>query len=156
MPFTSTVRAGDLPPDAEVIQILLPGEDMDPARRGGKTVLVQSSAHFVCDTEQVWRDTIKAIRASDEHLRNRPDEQMLWDWKKTDGGAPTATAPGWVELGVAWYDLAFFQAKKDVWFGPDHLALYATIGVPLEHITVEHWLSEAAVASLTAPATTTV
>jgi hypothetical protein len=66
---------------------------------------------------------------------------MLWDWKCTyfepEQGNPNGG--GAVLLGVAWYDQAFFDERRDAWFGAMHQRIYAELGIPMDDITVEHW-----------------
>ncbi|WP_262508509.1 carbohydrate kinase family protein [Streptomyces spongiicola] len=83
------------------------------------------------------------LRASDERLRSRPDEQMLWDWECTyfEADPDDENGGGTVLLGVAWYDRAFFDDRRGAWFGAMHTRIYQEIGVPFEHVTVEHWLA---------------
>jgi hypothetical protein len=46
---------------------------------------------------------------------------------------------GTVILGVAWFDQAFFDDRRDAWFGAMHTRIYQTLGIPLDNITVTHW-----------------
>jgi hypothetical protein len=42
---------------------------------------------------------------------------------------------------VAWYDRAFFDDRAGAWFGAMHQRIYKQIGVPMEEITVQHFLA---------------
>jgi hypothetical protein len=125
-------------------ELVLVGEDGDPRRRGDKNVIAMSQCRFDCPDEETLRECVSAIRRSDEHLRNRPEEMMLWDWQNTqverlegrsDGG-------GTVLLGVAWYDRDFFSRKREAHMDRMHRAMYEQIGLPPDSITVTHWQLE--------------
>jgi hypothetical protein len=42
---------------------------------------------------------------------------------------------------TAWYDRAFFDDRAGAWFGAMHQRIYKQIGVPMEAITVQHFLA---------------
>lgn len=66
---------------------------------------------------------------------------MLWDWEDTwfeaEPGNPAGG--GTVILGVDWFDTAFFDERRDAWFGRMHTRIYADLGIPMDDITVTHW-----------------
>jgi hypothetical protein len=121
---------------------VLTGEDDDSARRGAKTVIARSDCRYYCPDAATAARCIQALRESDERLRSRPEEMMLWDWGSTyyekDPGNPAGG--GTVLLGVAWYDLEFYRDRREAWLGAMHKRAYARIGVALEDITVTHWV----------------
>ncbi|WP_406209408.1 hypothetical protein OH807_38710 [Kitasatospora sp. NBC_01560] len=57
--------------------------------------------------------------------------------RKAEPGNPGGG--GTVLLGVAWYDRAFFDDRRDAWFGAMHQRIHKDPGIPLEDITVTHW-----------------
>ncbi len=120
---------------------VLTGEDDDGTRRGTKTVIARSESRYYCPDAATVARCIEALRESDERLRSRPEELMLWDWQTTylepELGSPAGG--GTVLLGVAWYDLEFYRDRREAWLGAMHKRAYATIGVALEDITVTHW-----------------
>ncbi|MBZ6475404.1 hypothetical protein [Streptomyces griseocarneus] len=122
---------------------VLTGDDADPTRRGSKTVIAFSDCRYYCPDAATVERCVEHLRASDERLRSRPEEQMLWDWQCTYFEADTANASGGgtVILGVSWYERAFFDDRRDAWFGAMHTRIYKEIGVPMEDVTVEHWLA---------------
>ena len=111
------------------------------ARRGTKTVVARSDCRYYCPDAATVTRCIEALRESDERLRSRPEELMLWDWQTTyfepEPGNPAGG--GTVLLGVAWYDTEFYQDRREAWLSAMHKRAYATIGVALEDITVTHW-----------------
>jgi len=122
-------------------ELVLIGEDGDPSRRGDKTVIAMSQCRFECPDETTLNDCVAAIRRSDEQLRNRPEEMMLWDWQNTQTERPEGDPGngGTVLLGVAWYDEDFFNEKRESHMNEMHRALYEQIGLPPNSITVTHW-----------------
>lgn len=122
-------------------ELVLIGEDGDPARRGDKTVIAMSQCRFECPDEETLEQCVAAIRRSDEHLRNRPEEMMLWDWQNTQTERPVdrPNSGGTVILGVAWYDADFFSEKREAHMNEMHRMLYDQIGLPPNSITVTHW-----------------
>ncbi|SEM69775.1 hypothetical protein [Streptacidiphilus jiangxiensis] len=120
---------------------VLTGEDADAERRADKKPIGKSDCTYYCPDAATAERCIEALRASDERLRERPEELMLWDWQCTyweaEPGNPNGG--GTVLLGVAWYDEAFFADRRDAWFGAMHQRIYQQLGIPLENITVTHW-----------------
>ncbi|MBO0821554.1 MAG: hypothetical protein J2P26_11975 [Nocardiopsaceae bacterium] len=125
---------------------VLTGEDADPDRRGDKTPIAFSDCRYYCPDAETVRRCIDALRDSDERLRNRPEELMLWDWQSTyfqaDIGNPSGG--GTILLGVAWYDEDFYADRKVAWFGAMHKRIYADLGIPMENIEVTHWRHDSA------------
>lgn len=127
--------------DAPTMVRVLSGEDTDPARRGDKQVIARSECTYYCPDEATAYRCISALKESDKRLRERPEEQMLWDWQATtwEPELHNPNGGGSVRLGVAWYDQEFFDERRDAWFGRMHQKIYQQLGIPLEDITVEHW-----------------
>ncbi|MGW5732893.1 MULTISPECIES: hypothetical protein [Streptomyces] len=127
--------------DAPVRVRVLSGEDTDHARRGDKTPLIRSECTYYCPDQDTAERCIKALEESDKRLRQRPAELMLWDWQATyfEAEQGNERGGGTVILGVAWYDKAFFNDRKDAWFGVMHQQIYARLGISLDDITVQHW-----------------
>ena len=125
---------------------VLVGEDDDIDRRDGKDVIAQSECSYYCPDAATAERCIASLRDSDERLRSRPDELMLWDWKSSywEPELNNPNGGGTVLLGVAWYDLDFFNDRRDAWFGAMHKRIYQDLGIPLENITVTHWVPAAA------------
>lgn len=122
---------------------VLTGEDNDAVRRAGKTVIARSECTYYCPDATTAERCIEALRASDERLRSRPEELMLWDWQSTywEAEQENTKGGGTVILGVAWYDQEFFNDRRDAWFGTMHQRVYSAIGIPMEDINVTHWLA---------------
>jgi hypothetical protein len=131
--------------DTLTLTRVLVGEDQDPRRRGTKKLIAKSECRFVCPDDEILARCVEQIRLSDEHLRSRPADMILWDWQSTyveKGDEPGGT----VVLGVAWYNETFFNERRDAYANPSHLAKYLNIGLAPGAITVTHWkLIDAAV-----------
>ena len=138
---------GDVVPEQAVTRVrVLVGEDEDITRRGDKKIVAWSDCRYYSPDASTVRRCIAALRESDERLRARPEELMLWDWQCTFFQADPANLAGGgiVLLGVAWYDEEFYTERRDAWFGAMHKRTYARIGVPLDNVTVTHWRLDAA------------
>ncbi|MFB7619696.1 hypothetical protein [Kitasatospora sp. NPDC056181] len=104
---------------------VLTGEDAAAARRADKTPIGKSDCTYYCPDAATAQRCTETLRESDERLRGRPEELMLWDRQRTywepEPGNPNGG--GTALLGVAWYDPAFFADRRDAWFGaiPDRL-----------------------------------
>jgi hypothetical protein len=135
------IEAGKTP--VTRIQVIV-GEDDDPGRRGDKTVIAFSDCAYFCPDGATLVKCVEHIKSSDDRLRSRPQEQMLWDWKTTwlqHNDPDDPGKGGIVFLGVAWYDREFFDDRKDAWFGRMHQREYQEIGVPMGEVRVQHYLA---------------
>lgn len=139
--MTTTKTMYEAPAEAVTRTRVLIGEDDDPARRGTKILVAWSDCRYYCPDEATVKACVEAIRQSDERLRSRPDEMMLWDWQTTwfEPDPANEHGGGTVLLGVAWYDQEFHEERRDAWFGRMHRKVYQDIGVPLENVEVTHW-----------------
>ncbi|PSK95639.1 hypothetical protein CLV63_11472 [Murinocardiopsis flavida] len=124
---------------------VLVGEDGDDERRGDKKAIAFSDCRYYCPDEATVRRVIESLRDSDERLRARPEETMLWDWQNTywEAESDNPNGGGTVLLGVAWYDEEFYTDRKDAWLGTMHTRIYQKLGVPMEDVTVTHWRLDA-------------
>ena len=127
----------------EIVRTLvLVGEDHDSQRRGNKKLVAKSECRFRCHDEKTLARCVEQIRLSDEHLRSRPEEQILWDWQSTYIEIPKEKKDykgGDVVLGVAWYDEKFFKKNQKSFSNPLHLEKYKDIGLKKGAIIVTHW-----------------
>lgn len=137
----AVLPAALIPEDAPTRVRVLVGEDADTARRGDKAVIARSDCRYYCPDAVTVERCIEALRDSDERLRNRPDELMLWDWESTffEADPDNQAGGGTILLGVAWYDAEFYEDRREAWLGAMHKRAYAGIGVSLDDITVTHW-----------------
>ncbi|MFE7430743.1 hypothetical protein [Streptomyces sp. NPDC057545] len=122
-------------PDKHVTrELVLPGES---GRRGGRTVIAESRVEIAVSSDEALDRCIAALRASDERLAAQPDRK--YDWQSTWLERHATKPGGTVAFGVAWYDEAFFDEKKNTYMKPDHLAMYAHIGAGDGDVSVTHW-----------------
>jgi len=141
----STALLSLIPENAVTRVRVLQGEDADDERRGDKKAIAMSECSYYCPDEQTAITCIEALRDSDERLRSRPEETMLWDWKSTfwEADPDNENGGGTVRLGVAWYDEEFYADRKVAWFGAMHQRIYKQIGIPMECIEVTHYRLDA-------------
>ncbi|MEU3455297.1 hypothetical protein ABZ671_17125 [Micromonospora sp. NPDC006766] len=136
------IKAGEQP--VTRIRVLI-GESDDPERRGDKKVVAFSDCRYYCPDWATLEKCVAAIKDSDDRLRARPEELMLWDWDSTwlqlDNPTNPTEGGGTIFLGVAWYSQEFFDDRAGAWFGYMHQRIYKQIGVPLEEISVQHFLT---------------
>jgi hypothetical protein len=127
-------------PDLVTRQLVLLG-DTDPELKvfSRKPLVSRSICRFVCDDDLILAECVEQIRISDEHLRSRPEELMLWGWNATFVEKIPGQIGGVVILGVNWYDETFFNERRNSYVNPSHLQKYLQIGFSLENLTVEHW-----------------
>lgn len=124
--------------ESVLIERVFTGEDVDPARRGSKTLIARSECTFDCKDDDTLRRCVEAIKLSDETLRMEPERSSMYDWqsptvvRQPDGG-------GVLTLGVAWYNAEFFEAKHDVYLNPLHHNIFDRIGVEADNVEVSHW-----------------
>ena len=120
---------------------VLTGSGSDLARLAGKVPIAKSVCAYYCRDAATAERCVEALRLSDDRLRSRPEEQMLWDWENTwfEPEIGNLCGGGTVLLGVDWFDQEFFDDRRDAWFGRMHTRIYAGLGIPMDDITVTHW-----------------
>ncbi|MFJ8746031.1 hypothetical protein ACIRL2_42580 [Embleya sp. NPDC127516] len=110
--------------------------DAAPGRRGDRTVIAESHVEVDIVSDEALARCIDALRASDDRLAEQPDSKYNWNltWmeRRKEGG-------GKVIFDVVWYDEEFFDAKKNSYMSPEHLAMYTTIGADEGALAVSHW-----------------
>ena len=130
-------------PAATRIRVLL-GESDDPARRGDKQVVAFSDCRYRCEDFATTERVVESIKESDDKLRARPDDLMLWDWDTTfvqfDRPQDPESGGATVFLGVAWYDPEFFTERGGAGFSHMHKKIYQRIGIAESAITIQHFL----------------
>ena len=88
------------------------------------------------DNEDDLRQCVRLLRWSDERLRARPDQLILWDWSNTFRHGMT------IVFGVNWYDRKFFEARKETFRNPQHQGYYAAFGATPDRFKMEHAIQE--------------
>ena len=106
-------------------------------RRRGREAVAQSEVAIRLDSDEAVEKCLRGLESSDQRLAEVP---QMYDWvtvwKETEEGRPGAT----VRFGVAWYDEEFFQAKKDIYLGNDHLAMFSGFGADSADVEVKHYV----------------
>jgi hypothetical protein len=121
-----------------LIERVLIGEDVDPARRGSKTLVARTECAFDCKDDETLDRCVEAIKQSDENLRKRPQQSALYDWQSFLVARRPAGG-GVLTLGVAWYDEEFFNAKHEVYLNPMHHNIFGHIGIEMGGVSISHW-----------------
>lgn len=124
---------------------ILIGESEDATRRGNKEVVAFTDARYRCRDWKQLTELALAIQDSDDRLRSRPEELMLWDWDSTymvlDNPADPEHSGGEIQLGVAWYSIGFFLDRGGAGFSYMHQRLYEQLGLQPGDITIKHLLA---------------
>lgn len=114
---------------AKRVQIL---EGSESPTRKRQTPYATTTVSITFDNEDDLRQCVRLLRWSDERLRKRPDQLILWDWSKTFREDMTIT------FGVNWYDQAFFESRKETFRNPQHRDYYSMFGANPESFRIEH------------------
>ncbi|MEU6582799.1 hypothetical protein [Nocardia sp. NPDC046763] len=130
------------PSDPETMVRVLVGEGPGTPRRGSKVLFAKSECSYYCRTAELAARVIDALRESDERLRSRPQELMLWDWQHTwfKPELGSETGAGHVVLGVAWYDQQFYAERRGAYLSRMHTLIYDDLGLTVDDVTVTHYL----------------
>src|SRR5687768_16306694 len=118
---------GDLVPplDAVTLELLESGKRervmiLAGTESGAKRkayAITQVSIDF--EDEDKLRQCVRMLRWSDDRLRARPEQMLLWEWNRSFRDGMT------IQFGVAWYDREFFERRKDAFKEAGHIAYYA-------------------------------
>jgi hypothetical protein len=111
------------------VQILEGTESADPARGGP---FARTNVRITFEDEDNLRECVRLLRWSDERLRARPEQLLLWDWQNTFREGMT------ISFGVNWYRQEFFEARKEAFREPGHAAYYARFGAAPDDFTMDH------------------
>lgn len=114
---------------AERVQILNGTEGANPSPR---TVYARTEVKITFTNERDLRQCVRLLRWSDERLRARPDQRILWDWQRTFRDGMT------ISFGVNWYNQDFFEARKDAFANPEHRGYYAMFGAQARDFVMNH------------------
>ncbi|MVU77155.1 hypothetical protein GPX89_07820 [Nocardia sp. ET3-3] len=138
----SPALAAVIPDDPETMVRVLEGEGPGTPRRGNKSLFAKSECTYYCRTAKIAAAVIDALRDSDERLRSRPEELMLWDWQHTwfrpERGSETGA--GWVVLGVVWYDPEFYTERRGAYLSRMHTLIYDRLDLTVDDVEVTHYL----------------
>jgi hypothetical protein len=115
--------------------VVTPGAESGRRQAAGKTVVALSRVEIQLRSQKDLETCIKHLEESDRRfamIRSNP-----WDWAKVIQKGLV------VRFAVEWYDLKFFQSKKDAYTKPDHAKMYEQFGVTLNEVNVKHFLVDA-------------
>ncbi|HPE56187.1 MAG TPA: hypothetical protein PK904_07305 [Bacteroidales bacterium] len=112
--------------------VVLPGENDGRKEAHGKKLVAESKVEIQLDSTANLLKCIQALEESDRRLRELRTGGP-YDWQLVKIKDLT------VKFGVSWYDLEFFNAKKDVWSQTEHSSMFQQFGVPIEKVSVQHF-----------------
>lgn len=113
--------------------LLLEPKEMD---RGGRKPIARTTCEITFSSEENLLRCVRALKESDEVLQKRPDEMKLWEWNKTYREGMK------IVFGVAWYDKAFFESRKDAFKDSTHIERYREFGATVNDFVVEHEMAQ--------------
>jgi hypothetical protein len=112
--------------------VILPGEEGGRRQASGKVLRACSKVEITLANKEDLESCIRHLEESDR--RFAANTANPWDWQIVK------IRDLQVRFGVAWYDLEFFNSKKEAYSDPKHIALYAKFGAKLENFKVEHFI----------------
>jgi hypothetical protein len=92
----------------------------------------RTSVSLAFKNEHDLRECVRLLRWSDERLKARPDQLLLWDWNVTFREGME------IQFGVNWYDKNFFELRKEAFQNPQHAAYYAAFGAKASDFKLNH------------------
>lgn len=107
--------------------VVLPGEE---SSRGNKVVVATSDVEIKLASKEDVQKCIKILEESDRRLKLIASNP--WNW------APAMYKDNTVKFGVAWYDMDFFNQRKDAWSGKEHTSYYLQFSSKPEDFKVKH------------------
>ena len=134
--------AGDLVPEIDAVLdqllergktervLILSGTESDENKRRKPYAVTKVTIQF--DDEKSLRTCVRMLRWSDDRLRARPDQMILWDWSKSFREGMT------IYFGVTWYDKEFFEKRKNAFMEPEHSSYYGYFGAKPDDFQMTH------------------
>lgn len=128
----------DIDPDLE--HLLLKGRDQrvqilegsESPDRAHSTPYARTSVKITFSNERDLRQCVRLLRWSDDRLRARVEQMILWDWSVSFREGMT------IYFGVNWYDKEFFDARRNAFNDPAHRSYYAMFGASSDDFVMEH------------------
>jgi len=108
--------------------MILPGTEGGRGRRPYAVTKIE----IQFDSEEELRKCVRMLRWSDDRLRARPEQMILWEWDHSFREGMN------IYFGVAWYDQPFFERRKDAFKEPSHVAYYSMFGATPDRFKMEH------------------
>jgi hypothetical protein len=106
--------------------LVLPGDDV------GKSPIARTDVSITFDTEEKVLTCIQALRESDEQMKLRPKERVLYCWYNVYREGMT------ISFSVHWFDMEFFERRKEAYTSPQHASIFERFGVGPTELKVEH------------------
>lgn len=101
---------------------------------GGRTrpPYARTFVEITFSDEDDLRRCVRLLRWSDDRLRARIDQLLLWEWNASFREGMT------IYFGVNWYDAEFFERRKDAFREPSHEKFYSQFGATAEDFKMHH------------------
>ncbi len=100
--------------------------------RRGTTPYARTEVEISFDNERDLRECVRLLRWSDERLRARPEQLLLWECQSTFRESMT------IHFGVNRYDQDFFERRQEAFREPTHAAYYARFGATPDDFRMSH------------------
>lgn len=106
-----------------------------PERIRDRKQIAQSDVIISISTEADLQKCIARLDASDQRLA---EVEAGYDWKMATVVRQEGVDGGQVRFGVAWYDRDFYNEKRDIYLGADHMHMFAGMGAE-NSVEVSHY-----------------
>lgn len=120
--------------------VALGGSTLERIR--GREVVAESKVTIRVPDSEALENCLHQLEVSDRRLAEMGPKTGGYDWQFVmsesfdDGSAA-------VHFGVAWYDMDFFQEKKEIFKDVKHSRMLGAMGVSAAEISVDHWVKAA-------------
>jgi hypothetical protein len=108
-----------------------PGEEDGRRKKYNKTLVAETKVEIKLKDEESLNICLKELEESDRRIRELSGGGS-YDWQKV------LVKDLVVRFGVAWYNLEFFEQKKEVWSDPNHASVFKKFGAGIKDFTVSH------------------
>jgi len=105
---------------------------LDPGEHSKLPLVARTTCEIEFDNEDDLLACIDALRESDAALKLRPGSLKMWEWNRTFREGDT------IIFGVLWYDLAFFESRKDAFKDDSHRSYYKRFHASPDRFKVTH------------------
>ncbi|BAS09303.1 hypothetical protein AHiyo4_27250 [Arthrobacter sp. Hiyo4] len=107
-----------------------------PSRIRGRKAVAHSKISITLPSDAAMEKCLAELAASDDRLAETP---AAYDWTFVEAETKQGVEGGKVDFGVVWYDMGFFEEKKDIYLGKHHLRMFSGFGVGENDVEVDHF-----------------
>jgi len=134
--------AGDLIPEIDEVldqllergkkeRVMILAGTESPGRKNRKPY-ARTKVEIAFDNEADLRRCVRLLRWSDDRLRARLEQLLLWEWESSFRDKMV------IYFAVSWFDRAFFDARKNAFAEPQHASYYSQFGAKAKDFKIEH------------------